>query len=370
MLEGVITWSLRHRMMVIILAIILVAIGARAAVNLPIDAFPDTTPVQVQINTFAPALSPAEIEQQITFPIEQAIGGLPSLAEVRSISKFGLSQITVLFEDGTDLYFARQVVSERLQTVGLPEGIDPPEMGPVSTGLGEIFHYIVSGDGKSLEELTTLHDWVIKPRLRSVRGIAEVNTWGGLRKQFHVLVDPTRLIKFDLTMDELFEALQRNNMNVGGGNIAQAGELRLVHGVALTTDLRQIGDIVIAAHNGVPIRVRDVATVELGHEIRRGASTADGKGEIVSDIRWPLEFPARPPCPRASASRRSMPAPSSLNTSSRPSRSTCSKARCSSSPCSSSSLAISAPGSSSPRQFRFPCSLPLTPCSASASPAA
>ena len=288
MLEGVITWSLRHRMMVIILAIILVAIGARAAVNLPIDAFPDTTPVQVQINTFAPALSPAEIEQQITFPIEQAIGGLPSLAEVRSISKFGLSQITVLFEDGTDLYFARQVVSERLQTVGLPEGIDPPEMGPVSTGLGEIFHYIVSGDGKSLEELTTLHDWVIKPRLRSVRGIAEVNTWGGLRKQFHVLVDPTRLIKFDLTMDELFEALQRNNMNVGGGNIAQAGELRLVHGVALTTDLRQIGDIVIAAHNGVPIRVRDVATVELGHEIRRGASTADGKGEIVLGLAFML----------------------------------------------------------------------------------
>ncbi|GMU34808.1 MAG: efflux RND transporter permease subunit [Planctomycetia bacterium] len=288
MLEWIINWSLSHRMLVVILAIILIVVGASAASRLPIDAFPDTTPVQVQISTFAPALSPAEIEQQVTFPIEQAIGGLPSLAEVRSISKFGLSQVTVLFEDGTDLYFARQVVSERLQTVQLPEGIVRPEMGPVSTGLGEIFHYVVSGEDKSLEELTTLHDWVIKPRLRSVRGVAEVNTWGGLRKQFHVLVDPVRLVKYDLTMDELFDALRRNNMNVGGGNIEQAGELRLVHGVALTTNLREIGDIVITAHDGVPIRVRDVATVEVGHEIRRGASTIDGNGEIVLGLAFML----------------------------------------------------------------------------------
>jgi cobalt-zinc-cadmium resistance protein CzcA len=287
-LEWIINWSLSHRMLVVLLAIILTVVGASAASRLPIDAFPDTTPVQVQINTFAPALSPSEIEQQVTFPIEQAIGGLPSLAEVRSISKFGLSQLTVLFEDGTDLYFARQVVSERLQTVELPEGIPRPEMGPVSTGLGEIFHYVVSCEGKSLEELTTLHDWVIKPRLRSVRGVAEVNTWGGLRKQFHVLVDPVRLVKYDLTMDELFDALRRNNMNVGGGNIEQAGELRLVHGVALTTNLREIGDIVITAHDGVPIRVRDVATVEVGHEIRRGASTIDGRGEVVLGLAFML----------------------------------------------------------------------------------
>ena len=281
MLNAIITWSLNHRLLVIALTLVLVAAGVNTLLRLPVDAFPDTTPVQVQINTTAPALSPLEVEQQITFPIEQAIAGLPSLDEVRSISKFGLSQLTVTFDDGTDIYFARQLVMERLQTVELPDGITRPEMGPVATGLGEIYHYTVASPHHSLQELTTLHDWVIKPRLRSVPGVAEVNTWGGERKQYQVLADPARLVKYDFTLDDVLRALAMNNLNVGGGYIVQAGELHLVQGVGLTTNLQQIGNIVIAAHDGVPVRIRDVGEVREGHEIRRGAATANGKGEVV-----------------------------------------------------------------------------------------
>lgn len=288
MLEAVILWSLRHRFLVIVLAVLLVATGVYAGLRLPIDAFPDTTPVQVQINTYAPALSPTEIEQQITYPIEQSIGGLPNLAEVRSISKFGLSQVTAIFADGTDVYRARQFIAERIGSVELPEGIERPRLGPVTTGLGEIFHYVLTSQTRPLEELTTLHDWVVKPRLRSVRGVAEVNTWGGLRKQFHVLIDPIRLIKHDLTVDDVVSALRQNNLNVGGGGITQGSEFTLVQGVGITTNQQQIGDIVVTSHDGVPIRVRDVANVEVGHEIRRGATTANGGGEVVLGLAFML----------------------------------------------------------------------------------
>jgi cobalt-zinc-cadmium resistance protein CzcA len=288
MLDAIITWSLDHRFLVIALTLVLAAAGVNTLIHLPVDAFPDTTPVQVQVNTTAPALSPLEIEQQISFPVEQAIAGLPGLDEVRSISKFGLSQVTVTFDDGTDIYFARQLVMERLQTVELPEGIARPEMGPVATGLGEIYHYVVTSPNHTLQELTTLHDWVIKPRLRSVPGIAEVNTWGGERKQYHVLADPSRLVKYDFTLDDVLRALAANNLNVGGGYLVQAGELHLVQGVSLTTNLKQVGDIVIAAHDGVPIRIRDVGEVREGHEIRRGATTANGKGEVVLGLGFML----------------------------------------------------------------------------------
>ena len=289
MIELIIQWSLNNRLLVLILGLLLIATGMTSMMRLPIDAFPDTTPVQVQINTVAPALSPAEIEQQITFPVEQAISGLPGLTLVRSISKFGLSQVTAIFEDSVDIYFARQLISERLLTAELPEGVPRPEMGPVATGLGEIFHYLVRGDGRhTLEQLTTLHDWVIKPRLRSVPGVAEVNTWGGLKKQYHVLVDPNRLIRHDLTLDDLTEALRRNNLNVGGGNLERAGELFLVQGVGLATNEEEIANILIESSNGVPIRVRDVAHIEIGHEIRRGAATADGESEVVLGLAFML----------------------------------------------------------------------------------
>jgi cobalt-zinc-cadmium resistance protein CzcA len=290
MLNHIINLSLQHRFVVIALAAVLVVAGWQSARHIDIDAFPDTTPVIVQINAVAPALGPLEIEQQITFPIEQSIAGLPGLVEVRSISKFGFSQTTAMFEDGTDIYFARQLVNERLQSVELPQGVQPPSMGPVSTGLGEIYHYTVtSPDGsKSLEELTTIHDWVIKPQLRSLPGVAEVNTWGGEIRQYQVLIDPMQLLQRDLTMDDVLDALRSNNINVGGGNIVQAGELQIVQGVSLTTTLDQIGNIVITAHDGVPIRIRDVGEVQVGHEIRRGASTAGGKGEVVLGLAFML----------------------------------------------------------------------------------
>jgi len=288
MLNRLVNWSLDHRFLVMFFAVILTGSGIYSLHRLPVDAFPDTTPVQVQVNTVVPALSPLEIEQQVTFAVEQAISGIPSLTDVRSISKFGLSQVTVTFEDGTDIYFARQLVMERLQTVELPEGIPRPEMGPVATGLGEVFHYIVMGEGKTLEELTTIHDWVVKPRLRSVAGVAEVNTWGGERKQYHVLVDTSRLMKYEMTLDDVFGALRANNGNAGGGSITQAGELHLVYGISLATNTDEIGNIVIAAHGGMPVRIRDVADVEIGHEIRRGASTANGQGEVVLGLGFML----------------------------------------------------------------------------------
>ncbi len=288
MISAIISWSLNHRFLVIVLTVVLAAVSVRTLFRLPIDAFPDTTPVQVQINTTAPALSPMEIEQQITFPVERAIAGLPGLEGVRSISKFGLSQVTVTFEEDVDIYFARQLIMERLQTVEIPDGTPNPEMGPVATGLGEIYHYVVTSESHTLMELTTLHEWVIKPRLQSVPGVAEVNTWGGKRKQFHVLADPVRLVKYDMTLDDVLRALEKNNLVVGGGYIAQAGEMNLVQGIGLTTDLREIGNIFITAEDGVPIRVRDVAEVREGHEIRRGAVTANGRGEVVLGLAFML----------------------------------------------------------------------------------
>ncbi|WP_437734858.1 efflux RND transporter permease subunit [Sorangium sp. So ce1335] len=288
MLNAVITWSLRHRLLVILASIGLSLAGLLAFRRLPIDAFPDTTPVQVQINTVAPALSPVEIERQITAPVEQAISGLPRLEEVRSLSRFGLSQVTARFEDDTDIYLARQVVMERLQTVALPPGIDRPELGPVATGLGEVFHYVVTGKGKSLSELRTVHDWVIAPQLRSVRGVAEVNAWGGDERQVQVLVDPAELAARGLSLNDLASALERNNTNVGGGTLDQAGESSLIQGIGIATRVSDIEDIVVAAKGGAPIRVRDVARVVEGREIRRGAVTADGQGEVVLGLGFML----------------------------------------------------------------------------------
>jgi cobalt-zinc-cadmium resistance protein CzcA len=287
-LNALITWSLRHRFLVIALAFGLVLTGAYSLTRLPIDAFPDTTPVQVQINSVAPTLSPVEVEQQITFPVEQAISGLKGLVEVRSLSKFGLSQVTVIFDDDTDIYLARQQVMERLTTVELPEGLARPMMGPVATGLGEVYHYLVTSDTKSLSDLRTIQDWIIKPQLRSVPGVAEVNSWGGYKRHYQVVVDPAKLIKHDLTLLDLFEALRRNNANVGGGTITRAGEQLLVHGVGRVTTLEEIGNIVITAQDGVPLYVRDLGEVIDGHEIRRGAVTYGGEGEAVLGLGFML----------------------------------------------------------------------------------
>ncbi len=284
MLNEVINWSLRNRFVVLLAALGLVVGGLYSLGRLPLDAFPDTTPVQVQINTVAPTLGAVELEQQVTLPVEWAIAGLPGLTDVRSLSRFGLSQVTATFEDHTGIYLARQLLSERLTAVELPPGIARPELGPVATGLGEVFHYLVRGTGENppdLMELTTIHDWVIRPQLLSVPGVAEVNTWGGQRKQYQVLVEPSRLVKFDLTLDEVLDALRQNNITAGGGYLVRAGEATLVRGSALITDVSEIGGVTITARDGVPIRVRDVADVRVGPEIRRGAVTAEGQGEAV-----------------------------------------------------------------------------------------
>ncbi len=288
MLTKTIDWSLRHRWVVVAAWVVLVAAGALSFRALPIDAFPDTTPTQVQVNAVAPALTPTEIERQLTIPMEQALGGLPGLESLRSVSKFGLSQVTLQFEDGTDVWFARQVINERLADVRLPANVERPTLGPVATGLGEIFHYLVKSETKSLEELGALHDRVIAPQLQSVRGVAEINTWGGAERQWHVVVDPRLLQKFELSIGDLYRALEANNANVGGGMIERGGAGSLVLGIGVLENGKQIEDVVIAARGGVPVRVRDVARVEVGREIRRGATTADGEGEVVLGLGFML----------------------------------------------------------------------------------
>jgi heavy metal efflux system protein len=288
MLERIIAWSLSHRIAVLVGAAVVCLAGYASVNGLVVDAFPDTTPVQVQINTAAPGMVAEEVERQITFPVELAMGGMPGLEELRSASMFGLSVVIVTFRDGTDIYFARQLINERLGTVTVPPGTERPEMGPVSTGLGEVFHYLLVPTGMSLTDVKTLQEWTLKPALKSVPGTAEVNAWGGLNKQYQIRVDPALLRKYDLSFDRVVEAIPRNNFNVGGGSIARSGDAVLVYGVGRTTDIDQIGRIVIASSNGVPIRIRDVGEVVIGHEIRKGAVTYGGQGEVVLGLGFML----------------------------------------------------------------------------------
>ncbi|HTU23960.1 MAG TPA: CusA/CzcA family heavy metal efflux RND transporter [Pirellulales bacterium] len=290
MLNRIITFSLEHRAIVLLLTAALVASGVMSLASLPIDAFPDTSPVMVQVNTMAPALAPEEIEVQITYPIEQVISGLPGLKEVRSLSKFGLSQVSAIFEDGFDILRARQLVSERLTVAELPDmaGLHKPELGPIASGMGEVYHYLLKSDRYDLTELRTIQHWLVRTHLRSVPGVAEVNSWGGYEKQYHVLFDPALLAKYDLTLDDVTQALRSNNANVGGGNLSRGGQTQLIQGVGLVTNEAEIADIVLRNYDGQPIRVRDVSTVEISHEIPAGAVTADGRGEVVLGLGFML----------------------------------------------------------------------------------
>ena len=289
MLERLVNLSFEHRPVVLVLAALALFGGVRALVTLPVDAFPDTTPVQVQINTVASELGPEEVERQISFPVETAISGLPGLANVRSVSKFGFSQIVATFEDDTSIYDARQLVLERINSVRLPEGIERPSLGPIATGLGEVFHYVLSSPTRSLEELRTLHDWVIRPELRRVPGVAEVNSWGGYERQYQVVYEPRALFAHELTVDDLVDALRSNNQNVGGGRVVvESGQALLVHGLGRVQTVEQIAAVVVATRDGVPVRVRDLAEVRVGHQIRRGAVTANGEGEVVLGLGFML----------------------------------------------------------------------------------
>jgi cobalt-zinc-cadmium resistance protein CzcA len=281
LLTAIIDWSLRNRLLVLAGGLGFVVLVGLSLAALNIDAFPDTTPVQVQINTIAPGLAPEEVESQITAPVEHGLGGLPALQQVRSVSKFGLSQVVVTFGDGTDIYFARQQVTERLRSVELPEGMPRPTLGPVATGMGEVFHYMVTSSRGDRTETRTLQDWVVRPALRTVPGTAEINGWGGLQKQYQVLIDPDRLLKYDVSFDQVVRALHDNNLNVGGGALDQSGEMLLVHGAGRTSDVTQIRNVPVTAREGSPVRVGDVAEVRVGSALRMGGVTADGKGEVV-----------------------------------------------------------------------------------------
>jgi cobalt-zinc-cadmium resistance protein CzcA len=239
-MHRIIEFSLKYRFLIIVLTLLMIGVGVDSLRDLTIDAVPDVTPVQVQILTKAPALGPVEVEQFITYPIEAAMSGLPDLEGLRSVSRYGLSAVTVIFEDSVNRYFARQLVNERLQqaTEQIPPQYGRPEMGPLTTGLGEVYHFTVEGDGHSLMDLRTVLDWQIAFRLRSVPGVVEVNTWGGLAKQYHVVVDPQKLVAYRLSLGKVFEALERNNANAGSGYIEHNQEQYIIRGEALVSSTR------------------------------------------------------------------------------------------------------------------------------------
>lgn len=290
MLENIISLSIRHRWIVMIVVLGLCALGVYNFNHLPIDAVPDITNVQVQINTKASGYSPLEVEQRITFPIETVLAGTPKIDHTRSLSRYGLSQVTVIFEDDTDIYFARQLISEKLQQIKseVPDGIEPI-MGPVSTGLGEIYFYTVEAqEGATKEDgspytpmdLLTIQEWIIVPQLRNLKGVVEVNTIGGYEQQFHVTPYPEQLLSYDLTVHDVLEALEKNNHNIGAGYIERNGEQYLIRVPGQVKDIRDIKHIILAKRDEVTIRIGDVADVNLGSPLRTGAATENAH-EVV-----------------------------------------------------------------------------------------
>jgi len=291
MLEKIIEFSIRQRWLVMLGVVAMAALGIYSFQRLPIDAVPDITNVQVQINTEAPGFSPLEAEQRITFPIETAMAGLPQLDYTRSLSRYGLSQVTVVFKDGTDIYWGRQLITERLQQVmeQLPAGLEP-QLGPIATGLGEIYMYNIEAkdgalapDGKPYTptELRTIHEWVVRPQLRNIAGVVEINTVGGYEKQYHVTPHPEKLLAYGLSLRDVMEALARNNQNVGAGYIERRGEQYLIRVPGQVRSMDAVRAIVIGSHDGTPVRISDVAEVALGDELRTGAATMNGKETVL-----------------------------------------------------------------------------------------
>ncbi|OHW36908.1 MULTISPECIES: CusA/CzcA family heavy metal efflux RND transporter [Pseudomonas] len=294
MFERLIQFAIEQRIIVLLAVLLMAGVGIASYQKLPIDAVPDITNVQVQINSAAPGFSPLETEQRITFPIETAMAGLPGLQQTRSLSRSGLSQVTVIFKDGTDLFFARQLVNERLQVAReqLPDGIETA-MGPISTGLGEIFLWTVEAEEGARKEdgsaytptdLRVIQDWIIKPQLRNVPGVAEINTIGGFAKEYQIAPDPKRLAAYNLTLSDLVTALERNNANVGAGYIERSGEQLLIRAPGQVASIDDIANIVINTVDGTPIRVRNVAQVDIGRELRTGAATEDGREVVLGTV--------------------------------------------------------------------------------------
>ncbi len=286
-MEKLIRWSLANRPLVIFLAILWLAFGFYSLTNLPIDAVPDVTNIQVAVNTEAAGLSPPEVEALVTVQVEAALLGLPRIEEVRSLSKYGLSQVTVVFDEGMDLYFARQLVGERLAGVGseLPEGVEPPTMGPMATGLSEIYQYELKGDERwDLIKLRTLHDWFVKRQLMTVSGVTEINSFGGLEKQYEVVIDPIKLESYGLDYHQVFNVLESDNRNVGGGFLESRGDQLLVRGLSLSESIEDLKALVVDTRQSQPIRLSDIAEVHISGALRQGAVSRDGTGEAVIGI--------------------------------------------------------------------------------------
>lgn len=294
MFERLIRFAIAHRWLVMLAIVAAASLGVYSYQKLPIDAVPDITNVQVQVNTSAPGYSPLEAEQRITYPVETAMAGLPNLEQTRSISRYGLSQVTVIFKDGTDIYFARQLVNERIQEAKdkLPPGV-APAMGPTSTGLGEIYLWTVEADAGARKpdgtrytsaDLRELQDWVVRPQLRNVPGVTEVNSIGGYVKEYRVAPNPTKLMSYGLTLADVVRALERNNDNVGAGYIEKRGEQYLVRVPGQARSAEDIANIVLANAGGVPVRMKDIGAVDLGRELRTGAATANGEEVVLGTV--------------------------------------------------------------------------------------
>ena len=291
MIDSILRLAIERRYLFLSLILIIVGVGVWSYQKLPIDAVPDITNVQVQINTSAPGYSPLEAEQRITYPVETALYGLPQLAYTRSLSRYGLSQVTVVFEEGTDIYAARNLIDNRLGAIKsvLPPGIEP-EMGPISTGLGEIFMYTVqaspdatmaNGEPYDATALREIQDWIIKPQLAQVKGVIEINSIGGFNKQYHVTPDPKKLLYYGISIEELVNALQVNNDNRGAGYIERNGQQLLVRSPGQLATVEDIGNVIVTEHGSVPIKVQDVASIGIGKELRSGAATQNGKETVL-----------------------------------------------------------------------------------------
>lgn len=295
MLDKILNFSIQHRWLIMIAVAGIAVLGIFNFNKLPIDAVPDITNVQVQINTEAPAMSPLEVEKQITFTVETAMGGIPGVLYTRSLSRYGLSQVTVVFVDGTNIYFARQLVNERLQEAkgNLPPTAGEPTMGPISTGLGEIYSWTIEAEPGATKpdglpytstDLREIQDWVVKPQLRTVPGVTEVNTIGGYEKQFHVTPDPTKLVSYGLSFHDVMEGLSRNNTSAGAGYIEHKGEQYLIRVPGLVSNISDIQNIIVGEDDGTPIFIRDVANVDLGKQLRTGAATENGEEVVLGSV--------------------------------------------------------------------------------------
>ena len=287
-MKKIIDFALKNRLLIIVLGIIIMAAGYFSYKNLPVDAFPDVSPSLVQVFTTTEGLAPEEVEKYVTYPVEVTMNGLPNLKTIRSVSNFGLSVVNIYFEDGTDIYFARQLVNERLTEAReqIPEGFGDPQMGPISTGMGLVlFYYLDDTTGKyTLEELRSIQDWLIKFQLQTVPGVTEVLGIGGYEKQFQVVVDPNALLRYDFTINDLVDKIKANNLNVGAQFIEKDAEEFVVRSVGLTQSIEDINNIIIKSEDGTPIYLTQLADVEIGGAVRRGVQTQGGIREVISGM--------------------------------------------------------------------------------------